>query len=184
MPKKKRKKVKLPIKGTGPAIGSGGEWTGPPVLGPGQGTLPGPFSTEENIPTASGYISQAALFNPGYAPYATGATGTGPSPGSNVGPFEQTWADFQNIAQYGTTAPYWSQAQMGGMYGATGLTALFNQNQAANSIMNAELGRMYGNLNTGIDHYAGQILPWTMQAMNRFMGRGAPRAPKAPAPDF
>ena len=73
---------------------------------------------------------------------------------------------------------------MGGMYGATGLTALFNQNQASNSIMNAELGRMYGNLNTGIDHYTGQILPWTMQAMNRFMGRGAPRAPKAPEPDF
>ena len=183
MPKKKKKQ--LPIPGTGPAVGSGEAWSGPPVLGPGQGTLPGPFTTEMNIPTDSGFTSQANLFNPGYAPYATGATGTGPSPGSNVGPFEQTWADFQNIAQHGTTAPYWSQGQMGGMYGATGLTALFNQNQAANSIMNAELGRMYGNLNTGVNYYAGQILPWSMEAMNRFMGRGAPRAPKVPfRPDF
>ena len=165
MPKKKRKKGP-PFAGTGPVASSAPPWSGAPVLAPGQGTLPGPWGGFPQVHTDQGAIPAAEFYGPTYGSYATGQQGYAHSPAENIGPFQQTAADVQNLFSYGTTAPYYSNPQLAGMYGIGGIGALLHRNQATAAVSSAELGRMAQNLHTG---FQGGLVPTAYRTAQRYL---------------
>ena len=112
-------------------------------MGPGQGMLPlpDPGSSAEDF----------------FGPFGTGHRGTGPSPPTGTGPFEQTYDDFSNLWEYGTTAPHWSEQQMLKAYGMSPFRALFNRDEAERSATSAEIDRIFRNVGGGLSHYTGMI---------------------------
>ena len=132
----------LGVKSTMPIPGEGG-YGGPPVRGPGQGILPlGPK-------------------NPIFGNFGTGTRGSAPPPAAGVGPFDQTATDIANLWDFGTTAPYYTKKDWAKHHNL-GLGALFKPEQATMAVGMAELDRMYRNVSQGLDHYAGQLMPWSM----------------------
>ena len=120
-----------------------GGYDGPPVMGPGQGVLPLP--------------DQGSSADDFFGPFGTGQRGTGPSPATGTGPFEQTFDDFSNLFDYGTTAPHWSEQQMLKAYGMSPFRAAFNRGPAERSITSAEIDRIFRNVSGGLGHYTGMI---------------------------
>ena len=171
MPKKKKKKKGPPFAGAAPPSSGAPPWTGPRVLAPGQGRLPGPLDSPlyQNAPpigTSQGMIPATQYWQDRFGQFATGAQGYAHSPAENIGPFQQTLADMQNYFNYGTTAPYYSNPQLAGMYGIGGLGALFNQGQATSAISAAELGRVGQNLATG---FQGGLVPTAYRTAQRYL---------------
>ena len=142
MPRKKKPGNMTP---SSPPGQGGGGYTGPPVMGPGQGILP--------LPDPG---SDADDF---FGPFGTGHRGTGPSPPVGTGPFDQTFDDLGNLWEYGTTTPHWSEAQMLKAYGMNPFRAIFNKDEAERSVTSAEIDRIFRNVSGGLGHYTGSMIP-------------------------
>lgn len=142
-------------------------YAGAPVMGPGQGILP-------------------LGSHPSFNPFGTGQRGRGPDPPPGVGPFEQTGTDIRNLFDYGTTMPKMGNAQIAKMYNMPLGSAYFNKPQAHMAAGMAEIDRIFRNVGSGIDYYAGQLMPFSM-----LPGAGGPQfsvppgggAPAFPGPD-
>lgn len=92
-----------------------------------------------------------------FGPFGTGHRGTGPSPPTGTGPFEQTYDDLSNLWEHGTTTPHWSEQQMLKAYGMSPFRAAFNRDEAERSITSAEVDRIFRNVGGGLSHYTGMI---------------------------